>query len=105
MPDKRYILQKVKDIAASFDCSANVILYGSRARGEASHNSDWDFLILTDIDLDNNKKRELRKAVHLIELESDEVISVIIHSKDYWTRPQNLITPFYKNIERESIAL
>ncbi|MBC7890457.1 MAG: nucleotidyltransferase domain-containing protein, partial [Ferruginibacter sp.] len=29
------------------DGTASVILFGSRARGDAANDSDWDFLILT----------------------------------------------------------
>ena len=105
MADREYILKQVKETVLGFDRNADIVLYGSQARGTASSGSDWDFLILTEIDHDYLTKKEIRKAVHLIELETDEIISIIIHSKKYWNRSQNAVTPFYKNVAEESIAI
>ena len=41
------ILEKVKEIVHATDPEAEVILFGSRARGDAMEDSDWDILILT----------------------------------------------------------
>jgi len=41
------ILEKVKEIVQATDPEAEVILFGSRARGDAMEDSDWDILILT----------------------------------------------------------
>ncbi len=35
-----------------------IILFGSRARGEASEDSDWDILIVIDKAIEKNKRRE-----------------------------------------------
>jgi predicted nucleotidyltransferase len=105
MTNQDYMLQKIKETILSFDRNAEIILYGSRAKGTASSDSDWDFLALTDADLDNFRKREIRNAVYSIELETGEIISIIIHSKEYWYRSQNTITPFYKNVGKECITL
>ena len=105
MTNREYILQKVKNTVLSFDSNVDVVLYGSRVKGTASPESDWDFLILTNTEYGYEKKREIRNAVHLLEIETGEIISVIIHSRNYWNSPLNRITPFYKNISRESISL
>jgi len=105
MTDRDYILKKVKSTVCSFDKSAGIILYGSRAKGTASADSDWDFLILTEDDYDYNKKREIKRALHHIEIETGEVISVIIHSTNYWNSEKNAVTPFYKNVVEVSITL
>jgi len=105
MADREYILRKVKETVLSFDSDSVVILYGSQAKGTASSESDWDFLILTCSDYSNNRKKDIRNAIHLIELETGEIISVIIHSRDYWYSPRNSVTPFYKNVSLESISL
>ena len=48
--DDKTIL-KIKDIAKSaIPSGSKAILYGSRARGDARNDSDWDFLILLDKD-------------------------------------------------------
>jgi predicted nucleotidyltransferase len=105
MTDREYLIRKVKETVLSFDADADVILYGSRTRGSAAPESDWDFLVLTGSEFNNDKKREIRKRIHSIEIETCEVISVIIHSRSYWNSPRNTVTPFYKNIDLESISL
>lgn len=105
MADREYILRKVKETVLSFDSDSVIMLYGSQAKGTASSESDWDFLVLTGSDCDNDRKREIRTAIHLIELETGEIISVIIHNRKYWYSPRNSVTPFYKNISMESISL
>jgi len=42
------------------DDKAEVILYGSRARGDEREDSDWDLLVLTDESLDLAKTRDFR---------------------------------------------
>jgi predicted nucleotidyltransferase len=40
------LLVRVKEIVHQYDPRADIILYGSRARGDATPDSDWDHLIL-----------------------------------------------------------
>lgn len=105
MTDRDYILKKVKNTVLSFDESAEIMLYGSRAKDTASADSDWDFLILTEEEYDYHIKREIRRALHTIEIETGEIISVIIHSTNYWNSEKNTVTPFYKNVGEVSITL
>ena len=42
------LLKHVKQTIHEFEPDADIILYGSRARGDAHPESDWDFLILLD---------------------------------------------------------
>ena len=47
MSDKeKYILQQITKTVKSKDPGAEIILFGSRARGTAHSESDWDLLIL-----------------------------------------------------------
>ncbi len=36
-----------------------IILFGSRARGDFNSDSDWDFLVVVDKDINRNKKRDI----------------------------------------------
>ena len=44
--EEDYILQRISSTIKNKDPQAEVILFGSRARGNASIDSDWDILIL-----------------------------------------------------------
>ncbi len=47
MNDNETIIKKVKEIVDRFDSHADIVLFGSRARGDYHEESDWDFLILS----------------------------------------------------------
>jgi predicted nucleotidyltransferase len=96
-------LNKIKETIKHYDSEADVMLYGSRARGDNKNNSDWDFLIILNQNVNEKLKDEIRNELFEMELESDQVISSIIHSKQSWNNLS--ITPLYKNIYKEGIRL
>ncbi len=42
------LLRKVKQAVGEVEPAAQIVLYGSQARGDSDAQSDWDFLILVD---------------------------------------------------------
>ncbi|MEK7792919.1 MAG: nucleotidyltransferase domain-containing protein [Candidatus Hydrogenedentota bacterium] len=99
------IAQGVKRIVREFDPEAEVILYGSRARGDAEPDSDWDFLVLVKHTLSFDEERALSRRIYDLELQSDQVFSSIIRTKSEWQGPLSKAMPFHKNVEREGIAV
>jgi len=45
---KDSLLKRCRDAVQAIDVTAEIILYGSRSRGDATLESDYDLLILTD---------------------------------------------------------
>ena len=90
---------------------AEVIVYGSRARGDFQPDSDWDFLVLCDEGEEKLVKDGVRDAVYALEsglmAESGEYpcISVFTHSRDYWNRALTRAKPFYKSVMREGMRV
>jgi predicted nucleotidyltransferase len=100
-PDiKQLIRQKISEV----DPDAEVILYGSRARGDNRKDSDWDILVLTDYPVDHNKEREFRNHIYNLELLSGESFSVFVYSRTDWNTRQR-ISPFYYNVMEDGIRL
>ena len=99
------LLPKVEKSIRSIAPNADIILYGSRVRGEASSDSDWDFLILVDQNLDNKLALRIKNNLYDVELETDEILSSIIRTKEEWNSPKYSILPIKRNIEREGILL
>ena len=99
------LLKKVERQIHSIVPNADVILYGSQARGEASKISDWDFLILIDQLVDRNMTIKLRDSLYEIELETDEILSSIIRTRQDWNSPRYSVLPFKRIIENEGVLL
>lgn len=103
--EEKSILNKCKKAVKEIDDSAEIILYGSRARGDAKTESDYDLLILVDGDVNLEKEDILCRQLYPIELESGKTISAFVFNHQNWNAPLNRAVPFYKNIDREGIIL
>ena len=81
-----------------------VLLFGSQARGEARHDSDWDLLILLPKDRIKNDDFD-NVAYPLIEFgwSVGAEINPLLYTYSGWEKRN--FTPFYKNVEKDSIEL
>jgi len=100
----KYIVHLIKNYINSIDPTADVILYGSRARGDERQDSDWDILILTNYAADLETERKFRNKLYDLELETGEAFSVFVYSQNDWQTKQK-ITPFYYNVSHEGIRI
>lgn len=83
----------------------SVLLYGSKARGDYSNDSDIDILVVADT-VTPNTKDVIRDTVLDVQLEYSLPISVHIRSLDYFTTQQNnRLNLFIHNVEREGIRV
>lgn len=94
----------IRNYINAIDPRADVILYGSRARGDERPDSDWDILILTNNAADIVTERKFRNKLYDLELETGEALSVFVYSKNDWQTRQR-ITPFFHNVSREGIRI
>ena len=98
------IVKQIKVTVLGIDPSADVIIYGSRARGENHPDSDLDILILVDSDVDLEYERIFRHKLYDLELESGIAFSVTVQNKIEWDS-RFWMTPLFQNISREGIRL
>lgn len=105
MIHQQKFLQRVVEEVTKLEPTAQVFLYGSRARGDATKDSDWDFLVLLDRDVDQRITDRIRHHLYEIEWETDTVISSIIRSKAVWELPKIQQTPFYQATKQDAILL
>lgn len=89
----------VKQEIKKIDPDAEVILFGSRARGDFRKDSDWDFLVLLARPLTPDLKSLILENLYNIELQHNSIISPIIHSKTEWEGL--IVTPIYQIIKSE----
>lgn len=85
---------------------AQIILFGSCARGDADAESDIDIMVLLDMSTDE-AQRERSKVTEISnridsEFGYDILIAPIVQSKSVFLKYKNVL-PFYMNVEREGI--
>lgn len=82
----------------------DVLVFGSRARGEAHSGSDIDVAVV----LDCTDARDLSLARELafdIWLNYQVVLSVRAMSRDRWQALADMQSLFYRNLQRDAISL
>jgi len=103
--EKQRVIDRITKVAhRHLPPNSRLLLYGSRARGEARKDSDWDLLILldqpeiTESDFDN-----VSFPFTLLGWEIGELISPQMYTKQEWDSLS--FTPYHKNVEQDKIVL
>lgn len=99
------ILSLLKNVAKEKMPEGTIVkLFGSRARGEAREDSDWDVLILLDKEKPTfENKDNVFNEFFEVGFKTNQFINTIIFSKKQWE--ESYFTPFYKNVEQDGIIL
>lgn len=104
MKEDKLIKQFLKKIKPLRKYIEEIYLFGSRARGNYSYNSDYDILIIT-----KEKNRELidrlYEAVIDILISTGKLISLKIFTVSEYERLKSLSTPFIRNITKEGVRI
>ena len=101
---KQFIVRLARLGKKVLPSTASLWLYGSRARGTANADSDWDLLIL----LDEEKQQSTDFANYaypftLMASADDQMVIPQIYTKKQWQ--QMSFTPFVKNVEQDKVVL
>lgn len=101
----RLMRKKIKANVLAVDPQAEVWLYGSRSRGDAREDSDWDVLVLSPKDT-LSVKEEGVFIDHMTDLmiETGQVVHLFAYGKSDW-HGRHHITPFYQNVAHEAVRL
>lgn len=102
---RQIILQAIKDtVKGIVPEGSEVILFGSRARGDAKANSDWDVLIILDKDrVTRQDMDDFGYPLWERGLDFNENINTIFYTKNDWHRRS--ASPFVENVTEEGIKL
>jgi predicted nucleotidyltransferase len=98
-------IEQIRNTVHEVEPEAEIILYGSRSRGEAPPESDWDLLILVDGAINDERTDQIRHRLYEIEWKSGEVISSIIRNRKEWNSDLYRSMPFHQRIQQEGMRL
>ena len=103
--DEKMILLDCREAIKGLDADAEIIPYGSRARGKAGTDSDYDLLIVSGTPATLANEDRFRAAIYDIQLETATVITVSMVNRDEWGTPPSRAMPLHQNIEKDGITL
>jgi len=83
-----------------------VILFGSRARGDSDDESDVDILVLADIDREKlgGYRPQVVRISSDIGLDSNIYVSIMLDSADFFSANRD-VSSFYRNVAKEGKTL
>ena len=98
------ILHLIRDTVRQQEPTADIILFGSRARGDAQQHSDWDVVVIIDKPfISFAEKGNIDYALWTKGLEIGEEINTIEYTKKQWDAlPPSL---FKHNVLNEGIRI
>ena len=103
--ERNLVLGKIKETVMAEYNDAKVVLFGSRARGTESKESDWDILILLNKQTVSLKdEQSIRHKIYDIELETEQSISTFVFPINDWNTKLS-VTPLFANVLKEGIYL
>jgi len=102
--NRKQLLANIKQAIHQRDPDAEIILFGSRVRGDHHTDSDWDILILTNEAITYELESEFRDPIFDLELDTGEVISMLVYSKKDWDRLQD-VSPLFVQVNKEGVSI
>jgi predicted nucleotidyltransferase len=85
---------------------ATVILFGSRARGDAREHSDWDFVVLVDGEVTPHRESRLSRHLSVIQDPTQyESVVALMFNREVWSDPQRRPGELHHFVSKEGIVL
>jgi predicted nucleotidyltransferase len=99
------LLQRCKKAVTDVVGDAEVILYGSRARGDAQEDSDYDILVIVDGPVNMALEERILSKVYPLELDTGAMLTLIVYNRQQWDSALYRAMPFHKNVDREGVVV
>jgi predicted nucleotidyltransferase len=81
-----------------------MLIYGSKARGQAQAESDLDVLLIVKNEA-GALKRELRRVGYLLSANAEVLPSILAYTQEEWESRKRSGSTFRKAVEREAVRL
>ncbi len=103
--NERNALKELKSRLVQKFSEAEIIVFGSKARGDYDEFSDIDLLILLKSQITSKLEEAVTHITFDIELNYDVVFGKIIEDKNFWESPLANAMPLHWNIDREGARI
>ena len=102
--EKEAIREATKILKEKFPVK-DVILFGSKARGDSDKESDIDLLLLTVQPLHWKERHAIIEHLFDVEMKHDVVISIVVNTVYDWQEGICTVLPIHEEVSREGVAI
>ena len=105
-PEERIWLEEYRKalLEQQPDAVKQMLLYGSKARGDAHDDSDIDILLIVKNEA-ADLKRTLRRIGYRLSATSYAVPSILAYTEEEWERRKRIGSAFAETVEREAVNI
>ncbi len=99
------LIERVRQAVRQAEPDARLTLFGSRARGHSTPESDWDLLIVLEGTVSPQRADAVRHRLYDLALDTDTVLSAIICSRERWESLRYRATPLHAQVAADGVVL
>jgi predicted nucleotidyltransferase len=104
-PERAWLTSYRKALVAQFPgLVETMLIYGSKARGDARSDSDLDVLLLVK-DRAAERKRALRRIGYLLAATGEVVPSIMAYTHSEWEKLKKSSSPYQRAVERDAVRI
>ena len=102
--EKKALLELKNVLFDSFSVS-EIILYGSKARGDFEEESDMDVLVVLNNSVNDSIREKIFSMSFKIEIKYDVIFGILVEYKDFWNSPLAETMPIHSNINMDGVSV
>ena len=103
--ERAWLNEYCRDLTHEFpELVDEVVVFGSKARGDAGPDSDLDVLVIIK-EGNWQTKRAVRHVGHLLAITSPAVPSIMVYTHEEWSNREQKGSPFYRSVMHDGIRV
>ena len=102
--DSKVVSEFKRKVTEAFP-EAEIILYGSKARGEGGEFSDLDLLVILDGVVNTSIEDRIYDLGYELELKHGVILGILVQSRKFWDSDLARAMPLRWNIDREGVKI